>query len=386
MFSLFRSKNSTRPTTRGSKKAAKNQKSHAFYGDPLPFPPSPPSFNVFTPSTYKSLFTTPASPKPYIGVWCPETRSINVTNDEEGVDIWRRGMWGKGTLSRSQPAWRARKTKEMTGGRHLSLEEVTALKRKERAEFKEERLKKERMDREKQLREEVEAKGEAVVEVTETTTEETQPKRKRRKMTVQTNQELPVYTEEYLDKEVMQIAPEEALFLMHLNLLVVEYDNERLSLSQFLRLVTTTSRPDDPFLVYYIVYYYFRRQRIIVKTGLKFGVDYLLYDRPIPFTHASHCVNVLGNYHLWKENDGRRLVKESMTWQEINLWQRLMGNVRKRLKFVYVEIPPMDVDGKDWRDVNCWKDFESVLQRYRVREVMNSRMVIARERDVKPAK
>ena len=63
-------------------------------------------------------------------------------------------MWGKGTLSRSKPAWRERKTKEMSGERHLSLEELTALKRKERAEFKEERVKKERLDREKQLREE----------------------------------------------------------------------------------------------------------------------------------------------------------------------------------------------------------------------------------------
>jgi tRNA-splicing endonuclease subunit Sen2 len=203
-------------------------------------------------------------------------------------------------------------------------------------------------------------------------------------MAAPVNQELPVYTEEYLDKEVMQIAPEEALFLMHLNLLrIVDSNNDHISLSQFLHFVSATSRPDDPFLVHYIVYYHFRRQRIIVKPGLKFGVDYLLYDGPIPFTHAPHCVNVLGNYRLWNDTDAERLMKENITWQEINLWQRLMGNVRKRLKFVYVEIPPMR-EFEDWRDVDCREDFEKILLRYRVREMMNSRMVIARERDVKP--
>ena len=79
------------------------------------------------------------------------------------------------------------------------------------------------------------------------------------------------------------------------------------------------------------------------------------------------------------------MVREEVTWQQVNLWQRLMGNVRKRLKYVYVEIPPMKGE-EDWRDVNSREEFEKILQRYRVREVMNSRMVIARERDVKTDK
>jgi hypothetical protein len=75
-----------------------------------------------------------------------------------------------------------------------------------------------------------------------------------------------------------------------------------------------------------------------------------------------------------------RLVKTAMTWQEVNLWQRLMGGVRKRLKIVYVEIPMQE---GDWRDVSSKEELERVMMRYRVREVMNFRMVIARERDVK---
>lgn len=384
MFSLFKSKDRPRPVPKGVKRAARNAKRREYYSDPLPFSPAPPPFNIFTLSTYKSLFSTPAPAKPYVAVWCPATKSVNVFSDVEGEDIWRRGMWGKGTLSRSQPTWRQRKTKEMTGGVQLNLEDITALKRRERAEFKEERLKKERIEREKQLRAESDPNKPTIAETgDEQTANEDQPKRKRRRMTLQTDQELPVYSEDYLDKEVFQLAPEEALFLMHLNLLVVQYKNEPVSLHQFLHLVSTTSRTDDPFLVRYVVYYHFRRQRLIVKPGLKFGVDYLLYDGPIPFVHAGHCVNIIGNYHLWEES-GERLVREQITWQEINLWQRLMGNVRKRLKLVYVEIPRMTE--KDWRDVDGREDLEKVLQRYRVREVMNSRMIIAKERDVKDDK
>src|ERR1700737_572002 len=148
---MFKSKN-TRPATKGSKRAARNAKLREYYSDPLPIPQLPTPFNLFNPATYKSLFVSNPPPKPYIGTWNPGTHSVIIANDAEGVELWRRGMWGKGTLSRSQPAWRERKTKEMTGGRQMSLEETTALKRKERAEFKEERLQKERLERERQLR------------------------------------------------------------------------------------------------------------------------------------------------------------------------------------------------------------------------------------------
>ena len=86
--------------------------------------------------------------------------------------------------------------------------------------------------------------------------EEEQPKGKWRKV-VPTTQELPDYSEAYFDKEVLQLLPVEALFLTHLNLLIVTYNNCLLSLSQFLYLVAMTSWPGDPFLVHFIVYYHY---------------------------------------------------------------------------------------------------------------------------------
>jgi len=322
---------------------------------------------------------------------------VNITDDAQGVEIWRRGMWGKGTLSRSQPAWRERKGKEMMGSGQTSLEEITARKRLKRAEFKEARVRSERLERERQLLEEGKIQKEKGDESSEGTSEKrnksqgqnsengnesvNEKNRKRRRADNENDtDERPVYSEEYLNKEILQIAPEEALFLMQLDLLIIKHKDKTLTLRDFLHLIATP-HPDDPFLVHYVVYYHYRRHRLIVKPGLKFGVDYLLYDRPIPLTHASTCVNVLASYHQYTPE--RKLVKDEISWQEINLWQRLMGNVRKKLKLVYVEIP---CDGGDWRDVDTRSELEEVLKRYRIREVMNSRFVVAKERDVKSEK
>jgi tRNA-splicing endonuclease subunit Sen2 len=394
MSLLFKTKNPTPQASRkGGKRGSRNAKQVAYYSDPLPLLSQPPQFNLFWPSTYLSLFLPRPSPPAYVGIWCSDTRSVNVTGDVEGAEIWRRGMWGKGTLSRSEPTWRMRKTNEMSGIGKLSLEEITALKRKERAEFKEERLTKERTEREKKLS--IEDKISAIDEEQLVVAVESvdQPKRKRQKRaktTSTTDGELPIYTEDYLNKEVLQFAPEEALFLMQLGLLQVRLEKTSstpVTLSQFLHLVATTSRSDDPFIVRYIGYYHFRRQRLVVKPGIKFGVDYLLYDGPMLFTHANFCVNVLGNYHRWPEDtNNRRLMREDLNWQEINLWQRLMGNVRKKLKLVWVEIPPLAEQDKDWRDASSRQEFEAILTTYKLREVTNSRWIISRQRDLKPDK
>lgn len=43
---------------------------------------------------------------------------------------------------------------------------------------------------------------------------------------------------------------------------------------------------DSPFLVNYVVYHHFRSLGWVVKGGLKFCVDYLLYKRGPVFHHA----------------------------------------------------------------------------------------------------
>ncbi len=45
-------------------------------------------------------------------------------------------------------------------------------------------------------------------------------------------------------------------------------------------------RPDNPFLVSYAAYHHYRALGWVVKTGIKFCVDWLLYKRGLVFTHA----------------------------------------------------------------------------------------------------
>lgn len=46
---------------------------------------------------------------------------------------------------------------------------------------------------------------------------------------------------------------------------------------------------DNPFLVNYVVYHHYRSLGWVVKGGIKFCVDYLLYKRGPVFTHAEYA-------------------------------------------------------------------------------------------------
>jgi tRNA-splicing endonuclease subunit Sen2 len=52
---------------------------------------------------------------------------------------------------------------------------------------------------------------------------------------------------------------------------------------------TGSLRPDAPFLVNYVVYHHYRSLGWVVKSGIKFCVDYLLYKRGPVFNHAEYA-------------------------------------------------------------------------------------------------
>ena len=49
-------------------------------------------------------------------------------------------------------------------------------------------------------------------------------------------------------------------------------------------------RSDNPFLVNYAVYHHFRSLGWVVKSGIKFCADLLLYKRGPVFTHAEYVL------------------------------------------------------------------------------------------------
>lgn len=59
------------------------------------------------------------------------------------------------------------------------------------------------------------------------------------------------------------------------------------SLSELTHTITPPALfPSDPFLVSYVVYHHFRSLGYVVKPGVKFTADWLLYKRGPVFNHA----------------------------------------------------------------------------------------------------
>lgn len=90
----------------GQKSGARRNENNRIYAHPLPLVcPAP------APGHILGLFglSTARLENPHCeGVFDPATRSVWVTNEKDSTILWRRGFFGKGDLSRSEPSWLAR--------------------------------------------------------------------------------------------------------------------------------------------------------------------------------------------------------------------------------------------------------------------------------------
>lgn len=57
-------------------------------------------------------------------------------------------------------------------------------------------------------------------------------------------------------------------------------------------------RSDNPFLVNYIIYHHYKSLGWVIKSGIKFCVDYLLYKRGPVFNHAEYVFYALISFQL----------------------------------------------------------------------------------------
>ena len=103
---------------------ARQQALNAKYGSPLPIllPNSATAMNgqkgksKSILSAYTSSFTAHVEVPKCTGVYDPVTRSVWVVDREDMDILFRRGFFGKGTLSRSEPSWRERRVDLVKGG------------------------------------------------------------------------------------------------------------------------------------------------------------------------------------------------------------------------------------------------------------------------------
>ncbi|KAK1070726.1 tRNA splicing endonuclease subunit sen2 [Friedmanniomyces endolithicus] len=142
--------------------------------------------------------------------------------------------------------------------------------------------------------------------------------------------------------------------------------------------------PDNHFLLNYVVYHHFRSLGWVVRPGLKFGADYMLYNRGPVFSHAEFAVIILPSYTdaYWETSSGRRerRVKVEKDWWWLHCVNRVQSQVKKTLVLCYVDVPAPD-SGQDIRSVSGDVDVAKLLRRYKVREFVIKRWAVNRSRE-----
>jgi tRNA-splicing endonuclease subunit Sen2 len=199
----------------------------------------------------------------------------------------------------------------------------------------------------------------------------------------------PVELAEIENKEHFQLAPEEAFFLVFAlgALRVVDpVTDSPISTEHLLSLFRSYSyfpprpagsglRPDDPFLVNYAVYHHFRSLGWVPRHGIKFGVDWIIYQRGPVFDHSEFGIMVMPAYSdpVW---EGHEHEEPKRSWSWLMGVNRVLSHVLKSLVLVYVDIPPPTVFEEEMQRGGT----AAALKKYTIREVMVRRFSVNRNR------
>lgn len=228
--------------------------------------------------------------------------------------------------------------------------------------------------------------------------------------------------QDIINQEHLQLTPEEAFFLVYAIGVLDIYSEpssapdstaatQPITTSRILNLLTTSPAmpPNDPFFLLYTTYHHFRSLGWVVRPGLKFGVDYLLYLRGPVFSHAEFAVTILPacTHPFWRTAEGRNLKSAGSnddgapsdsevgvavgqrSWHWLHCVQRVQSQVRKTLVVAWVDIPP-PIDSasstpakasKDGSPASDEIDITALLKRYKIREMVVKRWIPNRSRD-----
>ncbi|KAJ7460602.1 hypothetical protein FB451DRAFT_1181618 [Mycena latifolia] len=392
-MSLIKPSGRKGPTS--SKAAGRRNNNNQIYGCPLPLVFwYPPKSRVRSLLGLVGLTLTRVETPQCQGIFDEATRSVWVSSRNDSTILWRRGFFGKGDLSRSEPSWLARQINAgRTGGNRLTSEEMTAKRRAERKQFK--------IDPEAEAV--FEAEGRVVVPALsgpaipsaatwKPAPVETEPP----DTPVTPLDETPEDEEPPEDLEHLQLTLPEAFFLLwNLDCLTVAdpHTNELLSIQQIWiafqaahltppLLISPKPTPvlqfDNPFLINYIVYHHYRSLGWVVRGGIKFCVDYMLYKRGPVFNHAEFSVVVCPVYEDPADQEASSVDLHNASpfpWSWLSTINRVNSQVYKTLILTYVTIPARSRVSPDVLNS------PACLQYYSVREVTVRRFIPARMRD-----
>ncbi|KYQ60242.1 tRNA-splicing endonuclease subunit Sen2 [Trachymyrmex zeteki] len=162
-------------------------------------------------------------------------------------------------------------------------------------------------------------------------------------------------------REALHLTFEETFFLLFgLGCLqLIHFDGSLLDINSTW-LYFCKEKPD--FIQKYVVYHYYRSKGWVVKPGLKYGGDFLLYKEGPPFYHASYIVII-------EVADADSLVidptmsSRSITWNNLFGFERLSETAAKEILFAQV-LWPSSVS----RDINTTSP--EILSEFTVRELL----------------
>ncbi|QSL64898.1 hypothetical protein MERGE_002202 [Pneumocystis wakefieldiae] len=311
------------------------------------------------------------------GVLDAATASVWVTEASSIDKLWRFGYFGKGNLSRSELTWskRIQRLFRWIGSdEDLTSEERTQHRRQERLEFKHQRgliememIDKIRIEEGKERQNIIEYNNKGISRGENYT-----------RMEVKKTQELEKSVSEL---EHLQLHLEEAFFLSYsLGILDIEASrcfSVKNSMELLLLFCSLSSIPrttseievDNSFLVSYVVYHHYRSLGWVVKKGIKFGVDWLLYKRGPIFSHSEFAVIVIPFYP-----DNR---KKELSWHWLHCINRVISQVKKTIVLCYIEIPSETV----FKDTLQTKRVDQVLKKYKIKEISVKRWQPSRNRN-----
>ncbi|XP_054268385.1 uncharacterized protein LOC128990146 [Macrosteles quadrilineatus] len=168
--------------------------------------------------------------------------------------------------------------------------------------------------------------------------------------------------------ETLNLTLEEAFFLSYALgcLHVYDISGQLLKLNH---LWQTFCETRSDFIEMYVSYHYFRAKGWVVKTGYKFGGDFLLYKQGPAFYHASFIVLVEKvNTKLERQN-------ESLTWTKLHGLNRLSEGSGKDVIVCQVVFPD-DLTSEDLKTPKS-------LPMFQVNELLIKRWISSQEREDK---
>lgn len=79
----------------------------ALHSHPLPLPPDSSTSSFLRSLVHRTATLLPEArlQRRCRGVWDAASRSVWVSDPDDVLALWRRGFFGKGSLSRSEPTW-----------------------------------------------------------------------------------------------------------------------------------------------------------------------------------------------------------------------------------------------------------------------------------------